>query len=119
MATKFSIRDSHNKWYTKWVRPEFINADTKVKVNASFLNLVEKKFCKEQIALGKAKTRGKLKSLILSEMTLDSLHSSKNKRKIDATYGYIVNKKNLKRKNKLCQVNKFRWVMSTFADRYF
>ena len=97
MSTKFSIRGSHDKWYTKWARPRFLDADTQVKVDASFLHLVEKELCKERIASGEAKTRGKSESSASSEMTLDGLHSAEDKRKMDATYGYIVNSKNLKR----------------------
>ena len=97
MSTKFSIRGSHDKWYPKWARPGFLNADTQVKVDASFLDLVEKELCKQRIALGEARTRDKLESSTSSEMTLDDLNSSKYKREWEATNGPLVNRKNLKR----------------------
>ena len=80
MSTKFSIRGSHDKWYTKWARPGFVDADTQVKVDAGFLNLVEKELCKERIASGKARARGQSESSTSSEMTLDDLDSTEDKR---------------------------------------
>ena len=89
MSTKFSIRGSHDKWYTKWARPGFVDADTQVKVDASFLHLVEKELCQQRITSGEARARGKSESSVSSEMTLDSLNSSEDIRKMEATYGTL------------------------------
>ncbi len=95
MSTKFSIRGSHDKWYAKWARPGFVDADTQVKVDASFLHLVEKELCKERIAWGEARTRGLSESTTSSEMTLDDLDTTEDKRRKEATYGpFILNKVN-------------------------
>lgn len=81
ISTKFSIKNSHDKWYTKQARPGFVNANMQVKINTSFLHLVKTDFCKEQIALGKTKTKNILKGSVLSEITLDDLDSIKDKKK--------------------------------------
>ena len=91
MSTKFSIRGSHDKWYTKWARPGFVDADTQVKVDASFLHLVEKELCQQRIASGEARSRGKSENSTSSEMTLDDLNSS------EATYGTFRSRKYPKR----------------------
>lgn len=96
MSTKFSIRGSHDNWYMKWARPGFVDADTQVKVDASFLHLVEKELCKERIAPGKARTGGKSGGSTSSGMILDDLDSTEDKRKKHATFGSFVNRKNLK-----------------------
>ena len=87
MSTKFSIRGSHDKWYQRWARSGFVDADTQVKVDASFLHLVEKELCKHRIASGEARTRGKSESSTSCEMTLDDLDSSEDKEEMEAIYG--------------------------------
>lgn len=72
---------------------EFVNTDTQVKVNASFFYFIEKKLCKEQIVLGKARIKGTLENSLSSKMILDDLDFIKDRKKIDTTYGYIVNSK--------------------------
>lgn len=94
-STKFSLRGSHDKWYPNWARPGFVDAVTQVKLDASFLHLVEKELCKQRIASGEARARGKSESSTTSDMTLDDLHSSEYKRMKEATYGPIFSGKNL------------------------
>ncbi len=97
MSTKFSIRGSHDKWYPKWARPGFVDADTQVKVDASFLHLVEKELCQQRIASGEARSRGKSENSTSSEMTLDDLNSSEDIRELEATYGTFRSRKYPKR----------------------
>ena len=90
------------------VRSRFDHVDIWVKVNARFLYPVEKKLCKERIALGKTKTKCKSESSTSSEITLDSSNFIEDKRKKYVIYGSFVNSKNLITES-LYQVNGFRW----------
>lgn len=49
MDTQLNTKDCHDKWYRGWARPGLGKADIQVKVDAGFLDLVERYLCRHQM----------------------------------------------------------------------